>query len=78
MVELKYPIKGQSYSLISSTSVYFMQDLAKHGPYYACCQAVLYLFAFRHAELCDTETKLETLRALALDWQRVNPHNYVA
>jgi len=55
----------------AGNSLDFMHtDLAKHGPYYACCQAVLYLFAFRHAELCDTETKLETLRGLALDWQR--------
>ncbi len=41
-------------------------DLRAHGPFYAACQAVLYLLAFRHEELVNGKKSLAFLASLGL------------
>jgi len=40
-------------------------DLAKHGPFYSACQAIFYIFAFRHQELTATPKRLKAVQGLA-------------
>jgi len=42
-------------------------DLSRHGPFYSACQAIFYVFAFRHTELTMSETRMKTLQGMA--WQ---------
>jgi len=52
----------------SSSGMDFMYtDLNHHGPFYAACQAIFYVFAFRHSELTPSETRMKTLQAMS--WQ---------
>lgn len=39
-------------------------NIQAHGPFYAACQAVLYVFAFRHQEFVHDEKELAFLRSL--------------
>lgn len=45
---------------------YGLVDLRAHGPFYAACQAVLYLLAFRHEELVHDKKTLTFLNKLRL------------
>ena len=40
-------------------------DLARHGPFYSACQAIFYIFAFRHTELTSTPKRLKLVQGLA-------------
>jgi len=40
-------------------------DLARHGPFYSACQAIFYIFAFRHQELTCTPKRLKAVQGLA-------------
>jgi len=40
-------------------------DLARHGPFYSACQAIFYIFAFRHQELTSTPKRLKAVQGLA-------------
>jgi len=40
-------------------------DLAKHGPFYSACQAIFYIFAFRHQELTATPKRMKAIQGLA-------------
>jgi len=42
-------------------------DLNHHGPFYSACQAIFYVFAFRHTELTTSETRMKTLQGMS--WQ---------
>eukprot|EP00092_Neocalanus_flemingeri_P006602 GFUD01007121.1.p1 GENE.GFUD01007121.1~~GFUD01007121.1.p1 ORF type:complete len:614 (+),score=188.47 GFUD01007121.1:461-2302(+) len=42
-------------------------DLNHHGPFYSACQAIFYVFAFRHTELTATEARMKTLQGMS--WQ---------
>lgn len=42
-------------------------DLNQHGPFYSACQAIFYVFAFRHSELTATEARMKTLQGMS--WQ---------
>jgi len=53
--------------------------LASHGPFYAACQAVFYMFAFRHEELTRSKKHLAFLRSLHFNTivtSRLNPLFY--
>ena len=64
--------------------------LAAHGPFYAACQAVFYMFVFRHEELVASRKQLSFLRSLHFNTivtSRLNPlyfclfhvvHNFAA
>lgn len=39
------------HNYISQASDSSHTDIKHHGPFYSLCQAVLYIFAFRHKEL---------------------------
>lgn len=50
--------------------------VAAHGPFYAVCQAILYIVCFRHAQLLADADGIEFLRGLELDrlvHSRFNP-----
>jgi len=52
----------------SSGQMDFMYtDLNHHGPFYSACQAIFYVFAFRHTELTATEARMKTLQSMS--WQ---------
>jgi len=42
-------------------------DLDRHGSFYSACQAIFYVFAFRHTELTMSETRMKTLQGMS--WQ---------
>ncbi|KAL9957553.1 hypothetical protein ACROYT_G039195 [Oculina patagonica] len=42
-------------------------DVSKYGPFYSVCQALLYMFIFRHKQLLDLEEGLKYIRRLNLD-----------
>jgi len=42
-------------------------DLVRHGPFYAACQAIFYIFAFRHQDLTSSARRLKVVQGLA--WQ---------
>ncbi len=45
---------------------FYFVDLKAHGPFYAACQAALYVFAFRHEEFFADEKMVAFLRSLNL------------
>jgi len=51
----------------SSGMDFMYTDLNQHGPLYAACQAIFYVFAFRHTELTATEARMKKLQSLS--WQ---------
>ena len=51
----------------SSGMDFMYTDLNQHGPFYAACQAIFYVFAFRHTELTATEARMKKLQSLS--WQ---------
>ncbi|XP_020632916.1 RNA polymerase I-specific transcription initiation factor RRN3-like isoform X2 [Orbicella faveolata] len=42
-------------------------DVSRYGPFYSVCQALFYMFIFRHKQLLDLEEGLKYLRRLNLD-----------
>jgi len=42
-------------------------DLNHHGPFYSACQAIFYVFAFRHLELTASDERMKTLQGMS--WQ---------
>ena len=52
---------------LNLTSDYSFVDLQAHGPFYAACQAVLYMLAFRHEELVEGPKSLQDLSKLRLN-----------
>jgi len=42
-------------------------DLARHGPFYSACQAIFYIFAFRHEDLTSSTRRMKVMQGLA--WQ---------
>ena len=42
-------------------------SLASHGPFYSACQALFYMFVFRHEELTVSKKHLAFLRTLHLN-----------
>jgi len=46
---------------------FMFTDLSRHGPFYSACQAIFYVFAFRHTELTMSETRMKTLQGMS--WQ---------
>merc|ERR1712242_164054 len=48
-------------------------DLNHHGPFYAACQAIFYVFAFRHTELTSSEARMKKLQSLP--WQTLITSN---
>jgi len=42
-------------------------DLNHHGPFYSACQAIFYVFAFRHSDLTSSETRMKVLQGMS--WQ---------
>jgi len=51
----------------SSGLDFMFTDLSRHGPFYSACQAIFYVFAFRHTELTMSETRMKTLQGMS--WQ---------
>jgi len=51
----------------SSGLDFMFTDLSSHGPFYSACQAIFYVFAFRHTELTMSETRMKTLQGMS--WQ---------
>jgi len=51
----------------SSGLDFMYTDLNHHGPFYSACQAIFYVFAFRHTELTTSETRMKTLQGMS--WQ---------
>ncbi|XP_064617684.1 RNA polymerase I-specific transcription initiation factor RRN3-like [Liolophura sinensis] len=51
-------------------------DVRHHGPFYSVCQAIFYVFAFRHKEILDSEKGYKWAKALNLQTlvtSRLNP-----
>ena len=42
-------------------------DLNQHGPFYSACQAIFYIFVFRHSELTATAARMDALKGMS--WQ---------
>jgi len=42
-------------------------DLNHHGPFYSACQAIFYVFSFRHTELTGSEGRMKSLQGMS--WQ---------
>ena len=40
-------------------------NIFRHGPFYSACQAIFYIFAFRHQELTATPKRLKAVQGLA-------------
>ena len=58
----------------NSSGIDFMNtDLNHHGPFYAACQAIFYVFAFRHTELTSSEARMKKLQSLS--WQTLITSN---
>jgi len=75
-------ITGWIHSYINSTTASSVaaatstKALACHGHFYAACQAVFYMFAFRHEELVTSKRHLSILRSLHFNTivtSRLNP-----
>ena len=46
---------------------FVLADISRHGPFYAACQAIFYVFAFRHSEITNTVERISKLKAMS--WQ---------
>ena len=44
-------------------------DISKHGPFYSACQAIFYVFAFRHSDLTSSKERMKRLQGLS--WQTI-------
>jgi len=57
---------AHGYLRARDANVDFMySDLAAHGPFYACCQAIFYLFAFRHSCLMSVPSRAKVVTSLS-------------
>ena len=48
-------------------------DISRHGPFYSACQAIFYVFAFRHSDLTSTSERIKKLKSMS--WQSIISHN---
>ena len=48
-------------------------DISRHGPFYSACQAIFYVFAFRHSDLTNTSERIKKLKSMS--WQSIISHN---
>jgi len=65
-----------SSTAASAAAATSTKALACHGPFYSACQAVFYMFAFRHEELVASKRQLAFLRSLHFNTivtSRLNP-----
>jgi len=49
----------------SGHSNFMHTDVSAHGAFYSCCQAVFYLFAFRHSELMSVPARAKKVASLS-------------
>ena len=57
-------VSGWIHAYAAAAGAGAVPSLVAHGPFYAACQALFYMFVFRHEELTVSKKHLAFLRTL--------------